>query len=459
MRDVGELALELVALAGEHQRRHRAEPGDGGVDGGGVGVRRLLGRAHRAQRLEVGDGGRAVGAWSRPQGYGVHPPGSASATSSGRRRRNARPGGGGCAGHEHLEPTCRGSRLRRPGVPAGRGGRPWPIPGRTRCTSQVRAAGVNPADVKSYARAGRPVDAAAACSATRRPAWWPRWARARPTTRARSPSGDEVIVFRTRGAYAADLVVPDSTLTRKPAGLGWPEAGGLLLAGATASTRWRRPAYARATPCWCTAASGGVGLFAVQLARLRGARVIATAGERNHDLLRELGAEPVGVRRRAARSGPGAGARRRRRRARPGRQRRGAWTSRWPWSPTATGSPASPTSRAVPQEGIKLLGGGPGADAGDELRAAARPELARLAGERHAARARGRDVPPRRRRRRPPSDRHRPHHRQDRPPPVRSRGGWSPTVGRRKAFSTTASSGTIRGSSRRRPRPRRTPRG
>ncbi len=34
-----------------------------------------------------------------------------------------------------------------------------------------------------------------------------------------------------------------------------------------------------------------------------------------------------------------------------------------------------------PQEGIRLLGGGPGADAGDELRAAARPELARLAGE------------------------------------------------------------------------------
>ena len=34
-----------------------------------------------------------------------------------------------------------------------------------------------------------------------------------------------------------------------------------------------------------------------------------------------------------------------------------------------------------PREGIKLLGGGPGADPGDEIRAAARPELARLAGE------------------------------------------------------------------------------
>jgi NADPH:quinone reductase-like Zn-dependent oxidoreductase len=35
----------------------------------------------------------------------------------------------------------------------------------------------------------------------------------------------------------------------------------------------------------------------------------------------------------------------------------------------------------APREGIKLLGGGPGADPGDEIRMAARPELARLAGE------------------------------------------------------------------------------
>ena len=102
VRDVGELALQLVALAGEDERRHPAEPGDGGVDGGRVGVRRLLGRAHRAQRLEVGDTARTAPAGPEEardepsrrvtrQGYGVHPPGPASATSSGRRPRNARP--------------------------------------------------------------------------------------------------------------------------------------------------------------------------------------------------------------------------------------------------------------------------------------------------------------------------------------------------------------------------------
>src|SRR5437588_798722 len=39
--------------------------------------------------------------------------------------------------------------------------------------------------------------------------------------------------------------------------------------------------------------AGGVGLMAIQLAVLRGARVIATASPRNHDLLRQFGAEPV----------------------------------------------------------------------------------------------------------------------------------------------------------------------
>ena len=50
-----DLGLEVVALPREHQRRHGAQPGDGGVDGGAVGVRRLLGRAERVQRREVGD--------------------------------------------------------------------------------------------------------------------------------------------------------------------------------------------------------------------------------------------------------------------------------------------------------------------------------------------------------------------------------------------------------------------
>ena len=41
------------------------------------------------------------------------------------------------------------------------------------------------------------------------------------------------------------------------------------------------------------AAAGGVGHFAVQLAKAKGARVIGTASKRNHDLLRMLGADEL----------------------------------------------------------------------------------------------------------------------------------------------------------------------
>jgi NADPH:quinone reductase-like Zn-dependent oxidoreductase len=40
-------------------------------------------------------------------------------------------------------------------------------------------------------------------------------------------------------------------------------------------------------------AAGGVGAVAVQMAVARGARVVGTASERNHDFLRSLGAEPT----------------------------------------------------------------------------------------------------------------------------------------------------------------------
>ena len=41
------------------------------------------------------------------------------------------------------------------------------------------------------------------------------------------------------------------------------------------------------------AAAGGVGILAVQIARATGARVIGTASEANHEVLRSFGAEPV----------------------------------------------------------------------------------------------------------------------------------------------------------------------
>jgi len=72
-----------------------------------------------------------------------------------------------------------------------------------------------------------------------------------------------------------------------------PQAGALSASGQTASTALDRLRVGAGDTLLVHAAAGGVGSFAVQVARAGGARVIGTASERNHDYLRELGATAV----------------------------------------------------------------------------------------------------------------------------------------------------------------------
>lgn len=246
-----------------------------------------------------------------------------------------------------------------------------PGPGQVRVS--VRAAGVNPADVKGYRNEGDPsrlplplgYEAAGVVTAV--------------GAGASAAEGDEVIVFRTSGAYASDLMVGEQALTPKPAGLGWAEAGGLMLTGATATHTLVATRVAEGDTVLLHGASGGVGLSAVQLARLRGARVIATAGTRNHDLLRDLGAEPVsygeGLAERVGELAPdgvdvaidlvGTDE---------------AMDVSLALVEDRTRIATIANFERGPREGVQLLGGGPGADPGNDVRDAARAELARLAG-------------------------------------------------------------------------------
>lgn len=111
--------------------------------------------------------------------------------------------------------------------------------------------------------------------------------------------GDEVIGyvredFLSRGTLAEYVAAPVRTLARKPRNLSFEQAAGLPLAGLTAYQVINKAlAVTEGDTVLVHAAAGGVGSFAVQLARHAGARVIGTASERNHDYLRELGAEPV----------------------------------------------------------------------------------------------------------------------------------------------------------------------
>lgn len=110
--------------------------------------------------------------------------------------------------------------------------------------------------------------------------------------------GDEVIAYARRdmvndGTYAEYATVPVRALARKPAALSWDEAASLPLAGLTAYQVLTRLGIQAGETVLIHNAAGGVGLLGVQIANHFGARVIATASEKNHDFLRELGAEPV----------------------------------------------------------------------------------------------------------------------------------------------------------------------
>ncbi|HEY8371870.1 MAG TPA: NADP-dependent oxidoreductase [Pseudonocardiaceae bacterium] len=110
--------------------------------------------------------------------------------------------------------------------------------------------------------------------------------------------GDPVLGYVRRdevqhGTYAELVPAPIRTLARRPEGLDAVTAAAVPLAGLTAHQALDAIGVGEGDTVLVHSAAGGVGSFAVQLARLRGARVIGTCGERNDDYLRELGVEPV----------------------------------------------------------------------------------------------------------------------------------------------------------------------
>jgi NADPH:quinone reductase-like Zn-dependent oxidoreductase len=100
--------------------------------------------------------------------------------------------------------------------------------------------------------------------------------------------GDFVIVQ----AHGADAE-RDGVLLAKPDALDYDTAAALPVVGRTAIAALDRVGAGPGDIVLISAAAGGVGVIAAQLAVLRGATVIGTASEANHDFLRGLGVTPV----------------------------------------------------------------------------------------------------------------------------------------------------------------------
>jgi NADPH:quinone reductase-like Zn-dependent oxidoreductase len=103
--------------------------------------------------------------------------------------------------------------------------------------------------------------------------------------------GDEVFGFAVSGGYAQYAVL--EKFAGKPAAMSWAEAAGLPVAVETAVRTLDLLGVKAGQTLLVNGAAGGVGVAATQFARVRGASVIGTASEGNHEFLRSLGATPV----------------------------------------------------------------------------------------------------------------------------------------------------------------------
>lgn len=110
--------------------------------------------------------------------------------------------------------------------------------------------------------------------------------------------GDGVLAYARKdhvqnGTFAEKVTVPIRAVAKIPNGVGFAPAGALPLAGLTAEQALNAAEVTKSDTVLVHNAAGGVGSFAVQLAALRGARVIGTASAGRHEYVRSIGGEPV----------------------------------------------------------------------------------------------------------------------------------------------------------------------
>ncbi|CAA9371349.1 MAG: Quinone oxidoreductase [uncultured Nocardioidaceae bacterium] len=257
-----------------------------------------------------------------------------------------------------------------------------PAPPKGKVTIDVKAAAVNQFDYKSYSgalgsdptklpkRLGMEVSGIVASSGTD----------------AEGPAGavsvgDEVIAYPVKGGYAAQVTVSASAVLPKPQGTSWEQAAGLLLTGLAAYHLLEATGVQTGDTVLIHGASGGVGLIASQLAVERGATVVGTAAPRRHERLVAFGVTPVAY---------GDGLTDRVHTAAPCGVQAALDTVGTDEAVDVSLALVADRQRIATiaafgrasEVGIQLLGNGPGADPGKEIRSRGRMVLAHLAAQR-----------------------------------------------------------------------------
>ena len=105
--------------------------------------------------------------------------------------------------------------------------------------------------------------------------------------------GDEVVALLAGGAYAEYVVVPAGQVTSPPAGVDLVSAAGLVEVAATVLSNLDRAQLRSGETFLVHGGAGGIGTFAIQYAKVLGAKVAATASAGKLDHCRRLGADIV----------------------------------------------------------------------------------------------------------------------------------------------------------------------
>ena len=169
---------------------------------------------------------------------------------------------------------------------------PRPEPADDEILVRVYAAGVNPVDAK--VRAGMFKQPGAKMPLT--PGYDISGVVEKTGAKAtKFKAGDEVYAYlslQRAGAYAEYAIAKESELAAKPKTLTHEQAAAVPLAALTAwQALFEKAKMTEGQTVLIHGGSGGVGSFAVQIAKARGAKVIATASAANQDFLKELGAD------------------------------------------------------------------------------------------------------------------------------------------------------------------------
>jgi NADPH:quinone reductase-like Zn-dependent oxidoreductase len=171
---------------------------------------------------------------------------------------------------------------------------PDPVPGKNQLLVEVKAASINPVDYKvkrgdikflSGSKFPKIVgsDFAGIVKSV-------------PEGVVHLAPGDRVygavsVLFGRQGSLAGLVVVEANRVSKIPDGLSFSEAASLPVAALTALNGIRRCRVKAGTSVLINGSTGGVGHFAVQIARARGALITASCSPQNVDFVRNLGAD------------------------------------------------------------------------------------------------------------------------------------------------------------------------